>query len=105
TVGAAYAWEQDSLGGDDNLYVYTDLGIGIPETPISLSAHLGYTDGALSPELLTGTGAGGGFDWSLGASLAVTDNLSLGVSYIGAEGANIDSFSNDAIVASIGISF
>ncbi len=105
TVGAAYAWEQDSLGGDDNLYVYTDLGVGIPETPISLSAHLGYTDGALSPELLTGTGTGGGFDWSLGASFAVTDNLSIGVSYVGAEGANIDSFSNDAIVASIGVSF
>ena len=26
TVGVAYAWEQDSLGGDDNLYLYTDLG-------------------------------------------------------------------------------
>ena len=48
-LGVAYAWKQDSLGGDDNLYVYTDLGVGVPETPISLSAHLGYTDGALSP--------------------------------------------------------
>lgn len=105
TVGGAYAWDQDSLGGDDNLYVYTDLGLGVPDMPVSLSAHLGYTDGALSPEVLTGSGTGGGFDWSLGASFAATENLTLGVSYIGAEGANIDSFSNDAIVASIGVAF
>ena len=82
-----------------------DLGLGVPDTPVSLSAHLGYTDGALSPEVLTGSGTGGGFDWSLGASFAATENLTLGVSYIGAEGANIDSFSNDAIVASIGVAF
>ena len=46
--GVAYAWDQDSLGGDDNLYLFTDLGAGIPDTPISLAAHLGYTDGAIS---------------------------------------------------------
>ena len=105
TVGGAYAWEQDSLGGDDNLYVYTDLGVGVPNTPVSLSAHLGYTDGALSPEVLTGSGTGGGFDWSLGGSYSVTPNLSLGVSYVGAEGASIDSFSNDAVVGSLSVSF
>jgi len=105
TVGAAYAWEQDSLGGDDNLYVYTDLEVGVPNTPVSLSAHLGYTDGALSPELLTGSGTGGGFDWSLGASFSATENLSIGVSYIGVEGASIDSFSNDALVGTLSVSF
>lgn len=105
TVGAAYAWDQDSLDGDDNLYVYTDLGVGLPNTPVSLSGHLGYTDGALSPEILTGSGTGGGFDWSVGASFAVTENLSLGVSYVGVEGANIDSYSNDTVVASIGVAF
>jgi len=105
TVGAAYAWEQDSLGGDDNLYVYTDLGVGIPDTPLSLSGHLGYTDGALSPKILTGSGTGGGFDWSLGASFAVTENLSLGLSYVGVQGDSFDSLSNDTLVASIGVSF
>jgi uncharacterized protein (TIGR02001 family) len=105
TVGAAYAWEQDSLGGDDNLYVYTDLGVGVPNTPISLAAHLGYTDGALSPKILTGTSTGGGFDWSIGASYAITENLSFGVTYVGVQGDSIDSFSNDAVVASIGFAF
>ena len=73
--GVAYAWDQDSLGGDDNLYLFTDIGAGIPDTPVSLSAHLGYTDGALSPKLLTGSGTGGGFDWSLGATYTITDKL------------------------------
>jgi opacity protein-like surface antigen len=104
-VGLAYAWKQDSLADDDNIYVYTDLGAGIPDTPISLSAHLGYADGAQSPKLLTGTSTDGGFDYSLGASYAITDKLSLGVSYVGVEGDSIDGFSNDAVVGSIKLAF
>ncbi len=104
-VGVAYAWKQDSLGGDDNLYLYTDWTLGVPETPISVSAHLGYTDGALSPKLLTGKSTDGGFDYSLGASYAITKNLSLGVSYIGVDGKSISSFSNDAVVGTLKASF
>ena len=103
--GVAYAWKQDSLGGDDNLYLYTDLGVGIPDTPLSLSAHLGYTDGALSPKLLTGVSTSGGLDYSVGATYNITPKLSLGVSYVGVEGASIDSFSNDAVVATLTLSF
>lgn len=104
-VGAAYAWKQDSLGGDDNLYVYTDLSAGIPETPISVSAHIGYTDGALSPKLLTGVSTDGGVDYNVGATYNITDKLSLGVSYVGVDGASIDGFSNDAVVGTIKLSF
>lgn len=104
-VGVAYAWEQDSLGGDDNLYLYTDWGLGVPNTPISIAAHLGYTDGALSPKLLTGVGTSGGWDYSLGASYAVTKSLSASVTYVGVDGASIDGFSNDAVVASLKYSF
>lgn len=104
-VGVTYAWEQGSLGNDDNLYIYTDLGVGIPNTPLSLSAHLGYTDGALSPKLLTGAGTDGGIDYSLGASYNITPKLSLGVSYVGVEGNSIDSFSNDAVVATLKLNF
>ena len=39
---------------DDNLYVYGELSAGIPSTPVSISGHLGYTDGALSPKFATG---------------------------------------------------
>ena len=48
-IGANYAWKQDSLGGEDNLYVATDLTYDLPGTPVSLTAHAGYTDGAWSP--------------------------------------------------------
>jgi len=104
-LGVAYSWEQKSLGGDDNLYVYTDLGAGIPNTPVSLSAHLGYTDGALSPKLLTGKGTGGGFDYSVGASVNLTSKLSLGVSYVGVEGNTIDDYSDDAVVGTLKLTF
>jgi uncharacterized protein (TIGR02001 family) len=104
-VGVAYAWKQDSLLGDDNLYVYTDLGAGIPNTPISVSAHLGYADGAQSPKLLTGVSTDGGFDYSVGATYAITDKLSIGASYVGVDGASIDSFSNDAVVGTLKLSF
>jgi uncharacterized protein (TIGR02001 family) len=103
--GVAYAWDQDSLGGDDNLYLYTDLGAGIPNTPVSLSAHLGYTDGALSPEILTGSGTGGGFDWSLGATFNITEKLSVGASYVGVEGDSIEDLSDDAIVGTLKLTF
>lgn len=104
-VGVAYAWKQDSLGGDDNLYLYTDLGAGIPDTPVSLSAHLGYTSGALSPKLLTGLSTDGGFDYSVGASFNITRNLSLGASYVGVEGNSFDGFSNDTVVGTLKLTF
>jgi uncharacterized protein (TIGR02001 family) len=104
-LGLAYAWKQDSLGGDDNLYVYFDLSSGIPGTPISVDAHVGYTDGALSPNLLTGRSLKGGWDYSVGASFAVTENISIGAKYVGVDGNSIDGYSNDTVVGSLSISF
>lgn len=111
-VGANYAWKQQSLnfdggGKDDNLYLYADLDAGVPNTPVSVSAHLGYTDGALSPKYATGATAGydGGFDWSLGASYTVLRNLSVSARYVGVEGRSIDDFSNDTVVATLKLSF
>lgn len=104
TLGAAYAWKQDSLGGDDNLYVYLDLGSSIPNTPISISAHLGYTDGVLAPPYLAGLTDDTGFDWSIGASTALGP-FELAVSYIGVEGPSIDGFTDDAVVATLSASF
>lgn len=104
TVGVAYAWDQSSLGDEDNLYVYTDLEAGLPGTPLTLSAHLGYTDGVLAPPLLAGSLDDTGFDWSLGASASV-GAFSIGVSYIGVEGPSIDGFTDDTIVATLSASF
>lgn len=74
-LGAAYAWDQSALGSADNIYVFTDLGLGVPATPISLNAHLGYSDGALA--------FGGNYwDWSLGADWAIGHGLTAGVKYV-----------------------
>ena len=105
TLGVAYAPSQDALGNDDNVYVFTDLGAGIPNTPISVSAHLGYADGVQSPDLLTGKGTGGGFDYSVGATYNITPKFSVGASYVGVDGNSIKNFSDDTFVATAKLAF
>jgi uncharacterized protein (TIGR02001 family) len=105
TVGVAYAWDQKSLGSEDNLYVFTDLSVGIPSTPISLTGHLGYTDGPLAPKYLVGGTSKHGFDWSIGASATVLGGLTLGVSYIGTQGPNVNDYTDNAVVGSLSYSF
>lgn len=107
TTGIAYAPGQDGLdfggGTDDNLYVYTDLSVGIPETPITLNAHLGYTDGSL-----TFTNDSKAFDWSLSADVSLGGNFSANIAYIEAEGdpaPGAYDFTDAAIVATISASF
>lgn len=100
TFGVAYAPDQDSLGGGDNLYLSADAGLGIPQTPITLSAHLGYTDG-----FLTLTPDGTAFDYSIGASATVLGNLTVGVSYVGVDGVSIDGVSDDTVVGTLTASF
>lgn len=75
------------------------------DTPISLSAHLGYASGAQSPNFLTGKGTKAGFDYNVGASYNITPKLSLGAQYVGVEGNSIDSFSNDAVVGTLKLAF
>ncbi len=103
TVGLAYAPKQDSLGGTDNIYVYTDLGVGIPGTPVTVTGHLGYTDG-----FLTFTNDSKAFDWSIGAETSIYGPLSLGVAYVGAEGdipPGFYDFTDDSIVVTLSASF
>ncbi len=105
TFGVAYAWEQDSLGGDDNLYLYTDFEAGIPDTPITLTAHLGYTDGVFSTDIDSVTfEQKNSFDWGLGVSWAVTDALSLGVNYVDTEGPSIEDATDAGFFFTLGYS-
>lgn len=102
-IGLAYAPDQDSLGGTDNVYVYTDLGIGVPNTPLTITGHLGYTDG-----FLTFTTNSKAFDWSIGAEASVYGPVSLGVAYIGVEGDILPgnyNFTDDAVVVTLSASF
>jgi uncharacterized protein (TIGR02001 family) len=104
-IGANYAWEQDSLGGDDNLYLYTDIGVAIPDSPVSVSGHLGWTDGALSPDRLTLAGDDSGFDYSVTGTIAMTKNLAFSLSYVGVDGNVIDGYSDDTAVAALKLTF
>ncbi len=111
-VTANYAPKQKALAlvhtKDDNLYGALDLSAAIPDTGVSLSAHLGHNfsdDSFLS--------AGKDYtDWSLGASYA-WKNLTFGVSYVDtnfAKGALVSPFSGKdiakaGVVGSIGVAF
>ncbi len=73
-VGLYYAPNQTNLA-NDNIYVYGDLSAGIPGTPITLNAHLGYTDGSLAYTKNY-------IDWSVGAAVS-WKNLTLSAAVVG----------------------
>ncbi len=98
-AGVAYAWKQKSVDNNDSVYVYTDLNTAIPNTPVSLSAHLGYSNGPV--KVLAGDPSFDSFDYSVGATYAVTKNLSVGVSYLGMDGTSIDSRTNDTAIVTV----
>lgn len=99
TLGVAYSWDQSAIGDEDNFYVYTDFEAGIPSTPLTVKAHVGYTDGVFATDL-----SGNSFDWGLGASWAVTDSLTLGVDYVDTEGPSVEDFTDAGIFFTIGYS-
>ncbi|MBZ6379122.1 hypothetical protein B5C34_09360 [Pacificimonas flava] len=118
TVGIA--WAPDQANADDSLYLYGDVGFGIPNTPIALSAHLGYTDGFFG---FGGLGTSGVsyddnyIDYSIGASTDIY-GLELGVAYVdtdidedreidlGLAGPGVGSLiADDTVVVSIAYSF
>lgn len=71
TVGINYAPNQGNTTSD-NTYVYGKAGVGLPGTPLSLSAGIGYENGAFADHKV---------DWTLGLS-ATFGALSVGVSYV-----------------------
>ena len=103
-LGVNYAWDQKAIAGD-NLYIHSELSSGIPTTPVTVSAHLGYTNGSLAPTLLAGPSDDSAFDWSVGASATVLGKLTLGVSYVGVEGPSFKGITDDTLVVSLGASF
>ena len=93
-AGVAYAPKQTALGNysntpqsrgqkDDNLYIWGDVNAGIPDTPLTLKAHLGYSNGnpGLGPNGTSLSPTGKYMDWLLGADIALGP-VTLGVSYI-----------------------
>lgn len=101
-AGVAYAPKQQALGryyfngtsaangvyddpGDkeDNLYLWGDFAAGIPSTPLTAKAHIGYSDGnkGLGPNATSVAPTGKYWDYSLGVD-ASYKNLTLGLAYV-----------------------
>ena len=108
-VGVAYAPKQEALGRwsftgansqdvaaglddfdapndkEDNLYLWLDASSAIPNTPLTLKAHVGYSDGnpGLGPNGTSVAPTGKYVDWMGGVDLAVPGTpLTLGVAYV-----------------------
>ncbi|WP_438729026.1 TorF family putative porin [Parasphingorhabdus sp. DH2-15] len=95
TAAVNYAPEQEALGNfsatpfsngqsEDNLYLSGGADFAIPNTPVTLSAHIGYSEGnpGLGPNGTSVAPTGEYWDWSLGASVPITGPLSLSVAYV-----------------------
>jgi len=78
TVGLAYAPEQDNIGGDDNLYIYTTGSLPLGESGLSLTGTLGYETGAFGD--LDGDGDDK-IHWELGLTTTF-HGLDIGLTYI-----------------------
>jgi len=93
TLGAAYAFNQSSIGDDDNIYLYVDLSAPLGSSPVSVATHFAYEDGAFGNDKL---------DWSLGLTYDY-DKFSLGVAYVDT---NVDSDISDAgVIVSLSSAF
>jgi uncharacterized protein (TIGR02001 family) len=78
-VGVNYAWSQAALGDVSAIYFHAEPSVAIPNTPLSLDAHVGY---AVSDAFPGGYGADHHvWDYSIGGAVAYK-NLSFGVHYV-----------------------
>ena len=104
-IGVAYAPKQQALGNwsntpqsrigdkEDNFYVWGDVSGGIPNTPVSLKAHLGWSNGnpGLGPNGTSVAPTGKYLDWLVGADFAVPHTpLTLSVAYVDTDIARVE---------------
>jgi uncharacterized protein (TIGR02001 family) len=79
-VGGNYAWSQGGLGDEDSLYLYSNLSIAVPSTPVKFLGHIGRSDGALGAFNLD-EDDDTYLDWSLGLEASYS-HFTLGVQYV-----------------------
>ncbi|WP_233999619.1 TorF family putative porin [Erythrobacter sp. CCH5-A1] len=97
TATVAYAPSQEALGNwdpvgptvdpgdkEDNLYLAGDATYGIDGAPVTLKAHIGYSDGnpGLGPNGTSVAPTGTYFDWSLGIDVVPIEHLTLSAAYV-----------------------
>lgn len=79
------AWDPEANGFAfagfvrDNMYIHSDVSVGVPATPLTLKAHLGHTIGTRALATNSGT-----FDWSVGASYALSGPFAVSLEYVDA---------------------
>lgn len=115
SVKAGVAWApggQDSLvdivtaeTGRSAVYLYGDVGIGIPSTPFTLKGHVGYAKSDAFP----GGPDGDLVDYSIGLDTSYKQ-LTLGVSYVNTDisnrfGVKESAGADGAVIFSLGASF
>jgi uncharacterized protein (TIGR02001 family) len=91
SLGASYIPRQRAAPSG-NLYLFGSTEWGVPETPLSLAASLGYERGAFDE-----VSRGGKWDWSLGGVIAAK-SARLGLAYVGS---TADGGADHALVASL----
>ncbi len=82
--GADYADGIGNFGAKtDNIYLWLDGNTAIPNTPLTLKGHFGYSNGnsGLGPNGTSVAPTGEYLDWMLGADLALGP-VTLGVAYV-----------------------
>ncbi|KTE22414.1 hypothetical protein ATE67_00195 [Sphingopyxis sp. H050] len=108
TVKGGVAWApggQNSLGDESAIYLYTDVGVAIPDTPIKLKGHFGYAD---SDSFLGGLD-GNVIDYSVGVDFT-WKALTLGVAYVNTDAPKIGGYkeavgADGAVIFSLGAAF
>lgn len=107
TLGAAFAPEQNGIGGNSNIYLSAAASTSIPGTPVSVDASIGRSEGDT-----TLTPGGGYTDWSLGARVS-WQALTARVAYVGTDIPDAEALSagaapdivDNALVLSLSASF
>lgn len=107
-LGVAYAPKQQALGKwcsdaactvfdpgakKDNFYVWGDVNGAVPNTPVTLKAHLGWSKGnsGLGPNGTSIAPTGKYLDWLVGADVAIPGTpLTLGVAYVDTDIARVE---------------
>ncbi len=107
-VGVAYAPKQQALGNwqstatsgidnpgdkEDNFYGWLDLSGAVPNTPVTLKTHVGWSNGnpGLGPNGTSIAPTGKYLDWLVGADVAIPGTpLTLGVSYVDTDIARVE---------------
>lgn len=108
SVKAGVAWApggQTALGDNSAVYVYSDVGVGIANTPLTLKGHIGYSK---SDSALGGLD-GDVLDYSVGVDFSYK-MLTLGVSYVNTDAPRALGFkesvgADGAVLFSLGASF